>query len=380
MIIDSVRLHLRSDVPLACALSGGLDSSAIACAIRRIEPDYPLHTFTYVARGFPVSEEPYADQVAAKTGAVEHKIHVSPKEIIDDLDDMIRAQGEPFGSTSIYAQYRVFKQAHESGIKVMLDGQGADELFAGYHGYPGARLRSLLDGGSYQEAVCFLRAWSNWPGRSMGRGAWALLEAEAPPALARLVRRVTGREHTRSWFRADAIELGGTTRLADGTGTPARHVSAGLRRALTAGGGLSALLRHADRNSMRWSIESRVPFLTTEIAEYVLQLPERFLVSMDGETKHVLRAAMEGVVPTEIVQRRDKIGFATPEWEWLRGLEADILPWLESLEELHFLDVEAVRRDVKATLAGNRRWDFRIWRIINLARWVKMLGDSGPWP
>ena len=137
MFLDNIRLHLRSDVPLGAALSGGVDSSAVVCAMRHLEPDMPIHTFSYVARDSAANEEPWADLVNQYVGAISHKVAVTPEELGQDLDDMIRIQGEPFGSTSIYAQYRVFRLAREHGITVTLDGQGADELLADLANRPG---------------------------------------------------------------------------------------------------------------------------------------------------------------------------------------------------------------------------------------------------
>src|SRR5690606_28349805 len=116
--LQNIRLHLRSDVPLGAALSGGIDSSAVVCAMRHVEPDLPIHTFSYIAAGSEMSEEVWVDRINAHVGAVPHKISVGSDELVRDLDSMILAQGEPFGSTSIYAQYRVFQLARESGVTV----------------------------------------------------------------------------------------------------------------------------------------------------------------------------------------------------------------------------------------------------------------------
>src|SRR5690606_21917281 len=107
------------------------------------DPGADIRTFSYIAAGSPKSEEKWVDLVNEFVGAQGHKIVAAPEELAADLDELIRIQGEPFGSTSIYAQYRVYKQARASGVTVTLDGQGADELLAGYFGYPGPRMRSL---------------------------------------------------------------------------------------------------------------------------------------------------------------------------------------------------------------------------------------------
>jgi asparagine synthase (glutamine-hydrolysing) len=124
--LESIRLHLRSDVPVGAALSGGIDSSAIVGAIRHLEPNADLHVFSYFADSPEINEESWSRLAANASRAILHPVHASAHDLVEDLDRLIAAQGEPFGSTAIYAQYRVFKAAREAGIKVMLDGQGAD--------------------------------------------------------------------------------------------------------------------------------------------------------------------------------------------------------------------------------------------------------------
>src|SRR5690606_24327409 len=144
--------HMRSDVPVGAALSGGIDSSAIACAVRQVQPDVSLNAFSYVAADPQLSEERWIQIAADRADAHLHFVHSNPQELATDLEDLIRVQEEPFVSTSIYAQYRVFRAARAAGIKVMLSGQGADETFGGYKLFPAARLASLLRAGRLDQA------------------------------------------------------------------------------------------------------------------------------------------------------------------------------------------------------------------------------------
>ncbi len=128
---------------------------------------------------------------------------------------------------------------------------------------------------------------------------------------------------------------------------------------------------------MRWSVESRVPFLTTDIAEFLLSLPEPYLISQQGETKHIFRAAMRGIVPDAILDRKDKVSFATPEQAWLKQLGNTIFDWLEAAEALPFLNAAQCRREVKMIIEGGRCFDFQAWRLINFCRWVQVVGIVG---
>jgi asparagine synthase (glutamine-hydrolysing) len=375
--LENIRLHLRSDVPLGAALSGGVDSSAVVCAMRHLEPRTPIHTFTFVAPGSPVDEEPWADLVNSHVKAISHKVHAGPADLAVDIDALISAQGEPFGSTSIYAQYRVFQAAREAGITVTLDGQGADELLAGYDGYPQARLRSLFDQQRYGAATSFLQAWQQWPGRGRRRALQALVLAFAHEQSAARLKQLRT-ELRDSWLNLRWLRDRGVKGIplnaspfVGSSDRHGRHLASSLRSALTSTG-LAALLRHADRNSMHWSLESRVPFLTTDLAEFLLSMPEEYLLSNTGETKHLFRAAMLGIVPDQILDRRDKIGFATPELAWLQALAPQIDDWLAVAKEIPFLNHEKVVAMVHDTLAAKRRFTWQVWRLINFCRWMQL--------
>lgn len=379
MFLENIRLHLRSDVPLGAALSGGIDSSAVVCAIRKQEPDLPIKTFSFVARGSSVDEEPWVDLVNYHSGAIPHKVFIEPDDIANDLDDLIFAQGEPFGGTSIYAQYRVFKLAKEHGIIVTLDGQGADELLAGYHGYHDARMLSLIERGEFGRLAEFVRGWSQWPGRSLGYSVRTALRQILPDGLTNLERSLR-RNPALDWIDLKALDDFGIQNpaLHNGTGSWSRQPEArgrrlaeSLRAALT-GQGLGALLRHGDRNSMRWSIESRVPFLTNDMAEFLLRLPEHYLVSQQGETKHLLRKAMRGIVPDAVLDRKDKIGFATPEGSWLKSVGGKALGWTQSAERVRFLRPELMRESLRRVVNGHAPFTQQTWRFLNFCRWLDL--------
>lgn len=370
--LKSIQLHLRSDVPLGAALSGGVDSSAVVCAMRHVAPDLDINTFSYIARGTDLCEEAWVDQVNAHVRAISHKVVVSPDELARDLDDMILAQGEPFGSTSIYAQYRVFQLAREKGVTVTLDGQGADEMLAGYNGYPGQRMRSLIEKGCISEAWHFINEWSKWPGRSLVDGIKRGVAEMTQGGLYEVLRRANGMHALPGWIKSEPlVEQGIISRYPRQRSTldePGRRVMAELALSLTQRG-LPALLRHGDRNSMRFSIESRVPFLTLDMVSLLLSLPESYLISTSGETKSVFRAAMRGIVPDDVLDRRDKIGFATPEQAWLISISEKVREWLAVDLHLPFFDQEVVRREFELIVEGKRAFSWEVWRWVNFCRW-----------
>ena len=374
MFLENIRLHLRSDVSLGAALSGGVDSSAVTAAIRYLEPDFELKTFTFVAANSPVDEEQWANQVIEHTGARAHKVRIAATEMLDDIDDLIRTQGEPFGGTSIYAQYRVFKLAAGVGTKVMLEGQGADELFAGYIGFPAERIKSLLAAGNITKAWQFFNCTIQWPDRNRLMVFKRLVNIYAPKGLRSALWSLGRSNLTPEWLQRNWLNDNKVQALPPEyyiQETDNRFVHQALIR-LSTQTGLPRLLRHGDRNSMKFSIESRVPFLTAALADFSLTLPEEYLVSPLGETKSVFKAAMRDIVPKRILDRKDKIGFATPEKQWLDTLS----PWVqETLADTAEIPLFNHNKLMKQWRNSNKHYGNQnnmVWRWLNLTRWARI--------
>jgi asparagine synthase (glutamine-hydrolysing) len=369
LFLKSVDLHLRSDVPVGACLSGGIDSSAIVSAMRHLRGEsLDLHVFTYVADENDICEERWADMAARSTGAKIHKIRPHANELYSDLRRMIGIHDEPFGSTSIYAQYRLFQLIHAHKIKVVLDGQGADELLGGYNNYQGTRFASLLHQGKWADAARFWKTAASYP-----QGRYLLFYAGEyllPETLQNPFRRFLGKDLLPTWLDGEwFLERG--VRLH-----PPRQFNKRLHEELheSLKVNLLPLLRYEDRNSMAFSVESRVPFLTPELARFLLNLPEEYIIAPDGTTKAVFRKAMRGLVPDPILNRRDKVGFATPERNWLM---TNLSSWLEGT-----FNSPAARRipafvpsQLNAAWARAKRhprqfgWHF--WRCVNLILWAE---------
>lgn len=379
LFLDSIKLHLRSDVPLGVALSGGVDSSAIASAVRYVSPDITLKTFSYIASDERISEEKWIDDLNSAINAESHKIDASAEEMAADLDRLITAQGEPFSSTSIYAQYRVFRLAKDRGITVTLDGQGADELLAGYSGYPGQKALSLIETKGLIAAHNFAKNWAALSGGSYAFVWKSLARLVLPEAIYEFSRKMGGRDFKPAWLNTEYLEGCGVKfneiRPALNKENKGMRVKEELARSLI-GLGLPKLLRHGDRNSMAFSIESRVPFLTLPIAEFLLSLPEDYLISDEGVTKNIFREAMRGIVPDSHLDRKDKIGFETPEAGWLIELADNLKNWVDDSSDLPFINMHEIKNEINEILQGRRSYDGRLWRKLNYIRWYKLLFAS----
>jgi len=371
LFLAAIEQHLRSDVPVGACLSGGIDSSACVAAMRYVQGrSLDLHTFTYVADDAFLNEERWANIAASHVGAIVHRVTITATELRRDIDELLRTQDEPFGSTSVYAQNRLFQCVAKSGIKVVLDGQGGDELLAGYSSYFGVRFASLIRRGDLDGAI---RLWLSLNKRG-GSGLHAFVRAGQsllPEMIQAPLRRLAGRQLfprwiNRKWLESESVQ---PVSLRYGlNGSPLRtHLAFDVTH------GLRTLLRYEDRNSMRYGVESRVPFLDTDFARFVQSLPEEYLISRDGTTKSVFRAAMRGIVSDAILDRRDKVGFEPPETHWLLQLR----PWVEETLEsdaarsMPIFDHQQLLATWRSIVAQPRRYRAWSWRCVNLIKWAQ---------
>jgi asparagine synthase (glutamine-hydrolysing) len=379
---QSVRLHLRADVGLGVALSGGLDSSVLTALIRKIEPDAEINTFSFVSPGSQSDESYWSNAVASHLGTRQHLVAPTGDQVAQDIDDVVYAQGEPFGSLSIYAQYAIYRAAQDSGLKVVIDGQGGDEAFAGYFGYPEARLRSLLNSGDLLGGISLLRNWSGFPKHSIMKAIAALLGTylEGEPKLFALARSIGSNREP--WLRTNVLRDFEVTsseteldNLRQFSPRENRQLSKRLSSALFSGEMVN-LLRHGDRNSMRWSVESRVPYLDLDVVSFAQSLPEHYLLSSTGETKSILRHAMKDLLPSEVLFRKDKVGFEAPDLQWLRQMSGRATLLTEGLENIPWIDKQIVNRRLQDVLDGKVPYNNLYWRLVNIAKWSKLFPAS----
>jgi asparagine synthase (glutamine-hydrolysing) len=362
---ENIKLHLISDVPVGVALSGGIDSSSVACMINNINPKFELNTFSYIAKDSEFDESYWIDIVNNRTNSHSNKIFVEDDELLNDLYNLIQSQGEPFGGTSIYAQYRVFKLAADNGVKVTLDGQGADELLAGYLGYPEYRIWSLLDKFSFIKAIKFINNWSKFPNRTKSYGYRSIISYFTP----RFIKKYFKKNKVENYFNYKYFKNRKNRLNPIKSEIKGRRVVNELRSSLL-GNGLMSLLRHADRNSMKWTVESRVPFLTIDFAEFLLTLPEEFLISNEGITKNIFRESMKDVVPGEILSRKDKIGFKTTDKISQQLINDEFKnKILKIANEIPFFDCNNLKLYFDELIIEKRTFDPMTWRIINYIIW-----------
>lgn len=384
LFLESVRLHMRADVRVGSCLSGGLDSSSIVAAQALSWPrdGERLNAVSAVFPGTSVDESGFIDAVVGKTGVNLIRVTLDPRAVFADADKIIRAQDEPYGSTSIHAQYHVFRAAREAGVKVMLDGQGADEILGGYHGCFHFHYLRLIREFRARELLRTLRERKDWHGLSR-REQLAPFTARLPRGLRGLLAPPAARiAPAPDWagtalMRASAPREGGVLEEARALrALPPVRTLGDYCLALTRSTNLPMLLRYEDRNSMAHSIEARVPFLDHRLVEFALRLGDRWKI-VGGDTKRVLRRAMDGILPDVVRDRRDKLGFATPEEVWFKGpLRGEVEAGVERTLRLYpdLLAHDATREHARQMLDGRRPFDFSLWRIVVLGIWGETYG------
>ena len=360
LLSASVSRRLRSDVPIGISLSGGLDSSAIAGYILgQPNPPKTLPTFSAVFPGFEKDETPFIHQVTHHFNLTNYPTTPTADDLIRDLGRLAAQQEEPFQSSSIYAQYRVYSLAAEKGIKVLLDGQGADELLAGYPKYFTWYWREL-----YRNDPRKLAGELTAAKRSGAPAVWSWkhrLAAMLPEYAgryqkrSRIARQRANNDLSKEFIRESGIsyyELPDITRLNDVL----------YYNALT--NGLEELLRYADRNSMSHGVEVRLPFLDHRLAEFLFSLPAHFKIR-EGWSKWLLRINAGSALPPEIVWRKDKTGYEPPQFQWMTDptLQDHVREAKRSLVEKGILDQGVLQKKIQpmgAHAAENYDWRYLV--------------------
>jgi asparagine synthase (glutamine-hydrolysing) len=360
LLSASVSRRLRSDVPIGVSLSGGLDSSVlVACTLRQPDPPKALPTFSAVFPGFEKDETPFIHQVTHHFNLPNYPTIPTAEGFIRDLQHLATQQEEPFQSSSIYAQYCVHALAAEHGVKVLLDGQGADELLAGYPKYFTWYWCELYRNDPRKFAAELAAAKrSGLP----AEWSWKHRLAAMLPEYAgrfqkrnRIARQRANNDLSKEFIRESGIsyyEFPNITRLNDAL----------YYNSLT--NGLEELLRYADRNSMTHGIEIRLPFLDYRLAEFLFSLPAHFKIR-EGWTKWLLRVSAGSALPPEIVWRKDKTGYEPPQYRWMTDptLQDLVCEAKRSLVKKGILDQAVLQKKIQpmgAHAAENYDWRYLV--------------------
>jgi asparagine synthase (glutamine-hydrolysing) len=385
LLEDSIRLRLRSDVPVGSCLSGGLDSSSIVCIAnklmfdgRNIDPRLvgeKQKTFSSCFENHVYDERKFIELVIYQTGAEKNYVFPRPEDLLNDVEKLIWHHDEPFGSTSIYAQWNVMKLAKERGVTVLLDGQGADELLGGYLPSFYYLFGQLLKNNHLRclmEEINQFRKKHWIPVKPLLMGILTVL---LPNWLkSPLKRKVMGglewasADFRKRYFRTFPIP----GKFENDLDNHLYHIF----RSMT----LPALLHYEDRNSMAFSLETRLPFLDYRLVEFIFSVPTNEKIR-GGMTKVILRNALRGFLPEAIRNRVDKMGFVTPEDIWFRTILRDHVDEIirsKSFAQKKYFNINKVKRAFDQHCWGKTNISFTIWRWVNLELWFRAFIDRKP--
>lgn len=360
--VESVKSQTVADVPIGSCLSGGIDSSAIVCTLDKYLP-YKFYTFSFTAPGHSIDESKYIKEVGRGTKTEQFFTEISEDDFLSEFPDFVKALEEPVLGLSPYAQYRVMKLAHQQGAKVLLDGQGGDEIFAGYIYYFSYLFFDLLKKGKFlklcKEMFLYLRNFKDF----MPFGLFAFM------LMPNWLKHSLWKTMVNKWINHELLEQ------LSGKGADPRWAGLSPDDALKLtlfSTAIPHLLRWEDKNSMRWSIESRVPFLDLHLVENALSLkPEEKLQA--GRTKIAFKEAVKDILPEMIKNRKDKIGFGTPVDEFFRKPKivdyCKEIIYSDSFKSRPYWKWNKVEKMFISHIQKKGNFGKEIWKWINVELW-----------
>lgn len=366
---SSVNYRLIADVKVGSCLSGGLDSSSIVVMINKILREQGKHelqeTVSAISSIKNYDESEFINQVIDSTECNAHFIEPVFDDFINDFDRMIWHQDEPIGSSSIFAQWKVFQKAKESGITVMLDGQGSDEIFGGYLQFYGNLLLSLISQGKIEQLIDEINALKNDHNITYTKISKYVMSVLSSGMLYNYAVNMSGKLASKWAFKDPEIIQFPSWKKLNNSISKESHEQLLYSK-------LPILLHNEDRNSMAFSIESRVPFLDYRLVEFALSLPDEKKINK-GTTKYILREGMKDILPEKIVNRKDKMAFVTAEEVWIKNNKDFFINELNSLKSCTptFIKPSAFEYFEKM-INGLIPFDHSLMRFVSFGRWIKI--------
>jgi asparagine synthase (glutamine-hydrolysing) len=369
LLSKSVAIRLRSDVQVGSCLSGGMDSSSIVSLASSQLGTNKQATFSARFNDSAIDEGEYISAVSNQFATRNHTVYPDPLRMLEEMDAFIWHQEHPFVGPSIYAQWCVMRLAASHGVTVLLDGQGADESLAGYLASQGFHYRDLF---ADLRWITLVRSISTQSKQNGLHAVANMLLPQLPIFRSQFARMLANRSCLLPDFSRIAF--------APPTLAPAKFKSE-LNNELyqqVRCSMLPKLLRFADRSSMAFSREVRLPFLDHRVVEYLFAIPEAQKIRRTT-TKFVLRNAMLGKLPDKVVNRTDKKGFETPQAAWLRG---PLRPWAESIlhsssfRERGWVNQPAAVRAWRRFLSWPHSQPAILFRWLSLEAWARMYLNS----
>ncbi|MGE5417653.1 MAG: asparagine synthase (glutamine-hydrolyzing) [Acidobacteriota bacterium] len=374
LLIDSVKIRLRSDVPVGCMLSGGMDSTSVTCIAYEVLKQ-PVITFSGITGDVKgvYDESEYIDSVVKKTNAIHHYLRPDPANMFVAVEEMLDYHDEPVCTVTWHSLYLIAKKVRLENVPVLLNGHGGDEILGGYWDHYHYNFYDIEQSGNRTVLEHEKQYWLDNHGRD-------------PQEISRT------REYINKLMQGQTTEM---NRFVDYSNCFLPDVVAKYRRAAKLSvpccksllskrlyselmfETVPASLRAEDRNTMANSIESRSPMLDYRLAEFCLSLPNRFKIR-DGIGKWLLRESMRNILPEDVRTRKDKAGFISPADEWFRTTNREQVRELinsQSLKNRGLFDIAELNRIFDEHIAGTKNHQMFLWQLINLELWFRKFFD-----
>ena len=370
LLIDAVRIRLRSDVPVGCFLSGGLDSTSITCIAYKVLQQQ-IVTFSGITgeeKGI-YDESDYIDSVINHTHANYHYVQPDPSDLLETIDQMLAFHDEPICTVTWYTLYLIAKKIKIESIPVMLNGHAGDEILAGYWDYYHYFFHDLEKLGNMDVLRNEITWWHNNHKRDMN-------EIERYRNYILSLEKNETNEMTRFPDYSDCFIDDIVKQYKRVVQLPIMQTTSWLSRRMYADlffEGVPAILRSEDRNTMSQSIESRSPFLDFRLVEYCFSLPNEFKIK-NGVGKWILREAMKGILPEDVRTRKDKAGFIAPADEWFRTINKEHIYRLIKSDEFSnrgLFNVSKILDVFEEHLRKGKNHYMFLWQLINLELWFR---------
>ena len=369
LFIDSVKIRLRSDVPVGCMLSGGLDSTSVMCVAHKILKT-PIMAFSGITgedKGI-YDESEYIDEMVRDTGAVHKYIMPEPSDLFSTISEMLFYHDEPICTISWYALFLIAKQIKIDNVPVVLNGHGGDELLGGYWYHYQYNFYDLLRDGDLEKLDYEQKAWLFNHDRKVMEICSSISSIESMDSgqKAEYLQYSDYSDVFSSDFRSmytNSISLDSSFKTS---------LSKRLHKELLHET-VPASLKAEDRNTMASSIESRSPMLDYRLAEFCFSLPNNYKIR-DGMGKWILREAMRGILPEKIRSRKDKAGFIVPADRWFRTTNKEQIRELinsENIKSLGIFDIARLNDIFDEHINGFKNHQMFLWQFINFALWYK---------
>lgn len=359
---QNINKHLRSDVKVGVAISGGMDSSSIVFTLKKLNLLNNIELITVITTESKTNELNWISEIETKLGKKIIKLFIDRKEIYENITNVIKIQNEPFGDISVIYEYLIFKKAKELGLKVVIMGHGGDEIFWGYDGYPGIFFKKKFFSSNPLNAFKYLVHYKKSNVYNLSQIFKKILFELSSNSLKTIFLGFSGYKKKPNWLKKNFLNKD----IKLGVNYNSLNIKEPLYNKILNSinfNSLPSMLRYADRSSMHFSIECRIPFLSKDILESLLKIPTNQIYNLYYLPKSLLKKITEDIVPEKILNRKDKVGYSKNDEKIYRNLFDDNL-----LKNSGDFELNKIKKFLEKDFDYVKK-NLLLWRIYNFIKW-----------